>query len=180
MAGNVNRGRVHVPILGLAFALALAACSDDPTSPPPIPIEETEFADELGIDLDQMTRLESGVYIQDIVVGEGLAPAEGDSVWVHYKLWLPDGFLVEDSREGGNEEPVRLLFRPLPLGPLIPGWVEGVKGMREGGTRKLVIPSELGYGEYGVRDSRGNFVIPPNANLVFEVELVQVKQPTDG
>ena len=180
MAGYENRSRVHAPILGLAFALALTACSEDLTAPPPIPIEETEFANELGIDLDQMTRLESGVYILDIVVGEGLTPTEGDSVWVHYKLWLPDGFLVEDSRAGDNEEPVGLLFRPLPLGPLIPGWVEGVKGMREGGTRKLVIPSHLAYGEYGVRGSRGDYIIPPNANLVFEVELVQVKTPGGG
>ncbi|MFS8638607.1 MAG: FKBP-type peptidyl-prolyl cis-trans isomerase, partial [Gemmatimonadota bacterium] len=66
------------------------------------------------------------------------------------------------------------------LGPLIPGWVEGVKGMREGGTRKLVIPSHLAYGEYGVRGSRGDYIIPPNANLVFEVELVQVKTPGGG
>jgi peptidylprolyl isomerase len=179
MAGNERRGRVQAPILGLAFALALAACSEDPTGPPPIPIEETAFASELGIDLDQMTRLESGVYILDIVVGEGLTPTEGDSVWVHYKFWLPDGHLVEDSRETRGGEPVGVLFLPPPGGRLILGMVYGMEGMREGGTRKMVVPSALAFGEYGLRDLSGNYAVPPNTNLVFEVELVEVKPPPE-
>lgn len=173
----MNRARVRTPILGLALALGLAACSGDPTGPRPIPIEETVFAGFLGIDLSKMTRLETGVYIQDIVVGEGDAAAVGDTLTVHYSLWLPDGRLIQDSRAIGDE-PVELVLVGPPQG-VIPGWVDGIPGMREGGTRKLVIPYDRAYGPYDVRDRNGTVVIPAYSNLVFEVELVEVKRPAE-
>lgn len=172
----MKHGRIHARLLGLGIALALAACSSEPTGPRPVPIEETHFAPSLGIDLAAMTRLETGVYIQDRVVGEGVAAEEGDSLWVHYQLWLPDGTLIQNSKEINKDEPVPLVLVGPPRG-VIAGWVDGIPGMRVGGTRLLVVPSERGYGSTAMRDGRGNVIIPAYSNLVFEVELVDVRRP---
>ena len=107
-----------------------------------------------------MTELE----IVDQIVGEGEEAVAGQTVEVHYTGWLADGTQFDSSHD--RNETFR--FR-LGAGEVIPGWDQGVAGMKVGGLRKLTIPPELGYGERGA----GN-VIPPNATLIFKVELVSV------
>ena len=105
----------------------------------------------------------TGLVIEDVVVGSGPeAMGPGQFVTVHYTGWLTDGTEFDSSRR--RDEPFGF---PLGVGYVIPGWDQGVVGMRVGGKRKLTIPPELGYGERGAGG-----VIPPNATLVFEVELL--------
>jgi FKBP-type peptidyl-prolyl cis-trans isomerase len=107
----------------------------------------------------------TGLVIEDVVVGRGPeAKGPGQFVTVHYTGWLTDGTEFDSSRP--RNEPFGF---PLGVGYVIPGWDQGVVGMRVGGKRKLTIPPELGYGTRGAGD-----VIPPNATLVFEVELVEL------
>ena len=108
----------------------------------------------------------TGLKITDIVVGTGATPKTGQMVTVHYTGTLGDGTKFDSSLD--RNQP--FVF-PIGMGRVIKGWDEGVMGMRVGGKRKLVIPPELGYGTRGA----GNGVIPPNATLIFEVELLYVK-----
>lgn len=124
----------------------------------------TEYAGTLDVNLDRMNETESGLHWQTLEKGEGETAESGDTVLVHYTGWLSEGTRFDSSRDRG--EPFRFL---LGAGRVIPGWDEGVTGMKEGETRRLVIPPALGYGERGAGD-----VIPPDATLVFEVELVEV------
>ena len=103
--------------------------------------------------------------IEDLKVGSGDEAISGKSVNVHYTGWLTNGKEFDSSRKSGQP----FTFQ-LGAGQVIPGWDQGVAGMKVGGKRKLTIPSHLAYGEHGA----GN-VIPPNATLVFEVELLEVK-----
>ncbi|GAB2180241.1 FKBP-type peptidyl-prolyl cis-trans isomerase [Denitratisoma sp. agr-D3] len=108
------------------------------------------------------TTTDSGLVIEEIVVGEGDVAEVGHQVSVHYTGWLTDGQKFDSSLD--RDEPFEF-----PLGKrwVIAGWDEGVQGMKVGGKRKLTIPPELGYGPRGAGG-----VIPPNATLVFEVELL--------
>jgi FKBP-type peptidyl-prolyl cis-trans isomerase len=106
----------------------------------------------------------SGLKYQDLKEGTGEAAKSGDTVEVHYTGWLKDGKKFDSSLD--RNEPFR--FR-LGAGMVIKGWDEGVAGMKAGGKRKLTIPPELGYGKRGA----GN-VIPPDAELTFEVELLKI------
>jgi FKBP-type peptidyl-prolyl cis-trans isomerase len=113
----------------------------------------------------------SGLGIDDRVTGSGDTARAGQSVTVHYTGWLHDpnapdgrGRRFDSSKDRG--EPFEFA---LGAGQVIPGWDEGVQGMRVGGTRVLVIPPHLGYGRRGAGG-----VIPPDATLVFEVELLAV------
>jgi FKBP-type peptidyl-prolyl cis-trans isomerase FkpA len=106
----------------------------------------------------------SGLVIEDIKQGEGAVAASGANVQVHYTGWLTDGTKFDSSKDRG--QPFR--FR-LGGGQVIRGWDEGVAGMQVGGVRRLTIPPELGYGARGAGG-----VIPPNATLVFEVELLGI------
>jgi FKBP-type peptidyl-prolyl cis-trans isomerase FkpA len=141
-------------LLLLGLALAIAACGSD----------RLTFAPQLDVDLDRMTRTESGLYYEDMVEGDGEEASRGDRILAHYEGWLADGTLFDSSRGG---DPIEVT---LESPGLIQGWVEGIPGMRVGGVRKLVIPPELAYGSRGAGG-----VIPPNATLVFEVELVAVR-----
>jgi FKBP-type peptidyl-prolyl cis-trans isomerase len=142
-------------LLACALPLLAAACgSDSPTS-----IEDTEFASSLGVDLSTMTRTSTGLYYRDISVGTGAVVANGKTLGVYYQGWLPSGSRF-DFRTSGDPYPF-----VLGSGSVIRGWDQGIAGMRVGGKRQLVIPPSLGYGAAG-RDP-----IPPNAVMVFEVEV---------
>ena len=104
----------------------------------------------------------SGLVYEDTVVGEGAEAQAGQFVTVHYTGWLTNGSKFDSSKD--RNDPFQF---PLGRGHVIKGWDEGVQGMKIGGTRKLTIPAELGYGARGAGG-----VIPPNATLVFEVELL--------
>jgi FKBP-type peptidyl-prolyl cis-trans isomerase FkpA len=106
----------------------------------------------------------TGLIVDEVVVGKGALAESGQSVQVHYTGWLTDGTKFDSSKDRGDP----FVF-PLGAGHVIKGWDEGVQGMKVGGTRKLTIPPELGYGARGAGG-----VIPPNATLVFEVELLGV------
>jgi len=108
------------------------------------------------------TTTASGLVIEEITIGDGATAEVGQTVSVHYTGWLTDGQKFDSSLDR-NEA-----FE-FPLGKrwVIAGWDEGVQGMKIGGKRKLTIPPELGYGPRGAGG-----VIPPNATLVFEVELL--------
>jgi len=106
----------------------------------------------------------SGLIIEELTVGDGLIAAAGQSVSVHYTGWLTDGTQFDSSKD--RDEPFEF---PLGARHVIAGWDEGVQGMKVGGRRKLTIPPDLGYGARGA-----GRVIPPNATLVFEVELLAV------
>jgi FKBP-type peptidyl-prolyl cis-trans isomerase len=107
----------------------------------------------------------SGLQYADLAVGNGPAPDTGQRVVVHYTGWLTDGTKFDSSVDRGM--PFEF---DLGKGNVIKGWDEGVAGMRIGGKRKLIIPPDLGYGARGAGG-----VIPPNATLVFDVELLGVK-----
>jgi FKBP-type peptidyl-prolyl cis-trans isomerase FkpA len=110
------------------------------------------------------TTTASGLTIEDVTVGSGAVAAAGQKVKVHYTGWLTNGTKFDSSKDRGD--PFEF---PLGAGRVIKGWDEGVQGMKIGGTRKLTIPPALGYGARGAGG-----VIPPNATLVFEVELLGV------
>ena len=110
------------------------------------------------------TQTPSGLGIEEIVVGEGKVAEAGQRVTVHYTGRLTDGSKFDSSKD--RNDPFEFW---LGKGQVIRGWDEGVQGMKVGGTRKLTIPPQLGYGARGAGG-----VIPPNATLVFEVELLGV------
>ena len=138
--------RIAISILA-AVAFALVACSDDGDS---------------GDNGDRPTVETPSVQITDTVVGTGDAVQAGDTITVHYTGTLADGTEF-DSSVGG--EPITFS-----LDGVIQGWQEGIPGMHPGGKRRLVIPSELGYGEAGFGD-----LIPPGAELTFDVELISIQ-----
>ncbi len=110
----------------------------------------------------------SGLQYEDVVPGGGDEAGKGDEVRVHYTGWLYEngaaGRKFDSSRDRGDP-----FSFPLGEGHVIRGWDEGVAGMKVGGTRRLIIPPDLGYGARGAGG-----VIPPNATLLFEVELLDV------
>ena len=107
---------------------------------------------------------ESNLVIEEIVIGDGDEAQAGRVVSVHYTGWLTDGVKFDSSVD--RNEPFDF---PLGRGYVIRGWDEGVAGMKVGGKRKLTIPPEMGYGARGAGG-----VIPPNATLLFEVDLLAV------
>jgi FKBP-type peptidyl-prolyl cis-trans isomerase FkpA len=102
--------------------------------------------------------------IEELAVGTGTEAVAGKRVGVHYTGWLTDGTKFDSSVDRGDP----FVFK-LGAGQVIKGWDQGVAGMKIGGKRKLTIPPDLGYGARGAGG-----VIPPNATLVFEVELLTV------
>jgi FKBP-type peptidyl-prolyl cis-trans isomerase FkpA len=111
------------------------------------------------------TPLPNGIEFIDIQVGTGDQALAGKLVTVHYTGWLTDGKKFDSSRDHN-----RPFDFQLGAGNVIRGWDEGVQGMRVGGQRRLIIPPSLGYGQRGAPGA-----IPPNATLIFDVELLKVQ-----
>ncbi len=147
-------------ILSVAGLVGLAACSPGENGQ-----SEVEFAPDLEVVVDSLLETSSGLRYQDLVIGQGEEATSGKEVVVHYTGWLADGSKFDSSVDHGRPFPFKL-----GTGGVIPGWDEGVAGMKVGGKRKLVIPPALGYGRDGYPP-----VIPPNATLVFDVELMEVR-----
>lgn len=108
----------------------------------------------------------SGLKYIDLVVGKGASPVKGKQVKVHYTGTLENGKKFDSSVD--RNEPFVFVIG---VGQVIPGWDEGVMSMKVGGKRKLIIPAKLGYGAAGAGG-----VIPPNATLLFDVELLDVQR----
>lgn len=113
-----------------------------------------------------MTTTASGLKYVDLVVGKGASPVQGKQVKVHYTGTLENGTKFDSSVD--RRQPFSFVIG---VGQVIKGWDEGVMGMKVGGKRKLVIPANLGYGARGAGG-----VIPPNATLLFDVELLDVQK----
>jgi FKBP-type peptidyl-prolyl cis-trans isomerase FkpA len=148
-----------VPLLAalLLFAAACGGGDEEPRG------EGGGGGDAGGCETGVSTTTDSGLEYEEIECGDGAEVARGDTIVVHYTGTLEDGEEFDSSRGG---EPAQFTLEP---GGLIEGWVEGIPGMKEGGRRKLTIPPELGYGEAGYPPA-----IPPDATLVFDVEVVEV------
>lgn len=106
----------------------------------------------------------SGLQYADAVIGTGASPVDGQIVVVHFVGWLDDGVKFDSTRDRGKP-----FGFPLGSGQVIRGWDEGVRGMKVGGKRRLIVPPALGYGEKGIPP-----IVPPNARLVFDIELMRV------
>jgi hypothetical protein len=145
-----------------AFLLLVVACAGD-AEPDGGQVART-YAAGLDVDLARMDVRPGGLHIHDIVVGTGDPAEPGQIVVVHYTGWLPDGTEFDSSRNRG--QPFEVMIG---TGNVIAGWDEGIPGMRPGGRRQLVIPPDMAYGATGAGG-----VIPPNATLVFDVELLEV------
>ena len=153
-------------VVMFVFGGVIGACGKSATEPEVElqVIEETAFAASLGIDLSAMTRLESGVYVQDLVVGTGPAAVFGTTVSFNLTGWLSDG--TQWTRATENLE--------LGLTPTIAGIEGAVFLMPQGGVRLALIPPGRAYGSLPRLDASGNVVVPAGSILVFEIELVSV------
>ena len=159
------------------LAVAVAACSGDaPTATPVATTTATPVATDTATPTPEIpslppsapVRSESGLVSMDLVIGTGAVAEPGSLVTVHYTGKLPDDTVFDSSLERG--EPFQF---PLGGGMVIDGWEEGIAGMKVGGKRFLIIPPDLAYGDRAV-----GALIPPNATLIFEVELLDVsRQP---
>ena len=154
------------PLLMLALGVAVSACQrkvEEPESRVIVPVPSSETA-SASATASAGAAKPAGLVKEDIKVGTGPEAKAGDRVSVHYTGTLTDGTKFDSSRD--RNEPFEFA---LGAGQVIKGWDQGVVGMRKGGKRKLTIPSELGYGASGSPPK-----IPPNATLVFDVELLSI------
>ncbi len=149
------------PVLLLAIAGCLPNDSTDVEIPDPIDITAQTWGSSLNISLAAFTKLPSGVYILDTQVGTGPTLSGLPTVRVFYT-----GYLANGARFDGNVGAASPAV--FSLTQLIQGWQTGMQGMKVGGRRRLLIPSSLGYGPSGTGP------IPPNANLVFDIELTGI------
>jgi peptidylprolyl isomerase len=173
-----NVARRPLAVCALTLIVALAACGggSPAVGAPPTPatatptsaagtelprtdiVQRTTFDPSLGVHLDQMVRRASGLYVQDLAVGKGAIALTDESVVVRYVGWLPNGKQFDAGEitvKIGSNSTIR-------------AWEEGLLGMRVGGRRRLVVPPAMGYGGAGAGE------IPPNAVLVFEMEMESV------
>ena len=149
--------------------LVAAACNNDITGlgPPSDPATET-FAASLGVNIPQMSKTTDGVYYRDLLAGTG--PTVSDSavsITVNYAGYLKDGKLFESKNN-----------IVLTLSTVVPGFRSGLLGAKEGGRRKLVIPSELGYGHVSRKNAENEIIIPRQSTLIFDIDVLKVTNPT--
>src|SRR5262245_21705023 len=148
---------VGLPLLILVARVGLFLLSDDKKKEEPEPEGE-------------LVTTESGLRYQDLKFGDGDAARKGDRVLVHYTGWLDKG-----GKKGKQFDSSHKSGQPLPvtigIGKVIKGWDEGLVGIKVGGKRRLMVPPDLAYGEGGYPPD-----IPPNAALIFDVELVKIAE----
>lgn len=125
--------------------------------------DQTLIAQNMTNSEEKVITTDSGLQYVDLIVGEGASPKQGQAVTVHYTGTLTDGKKFDSSRDRGKPFEFKI-----GISQVIKGWDEGVMSMKVGGRRKLIIPPELGYGSRGAGG-----VIPPNATLIFDVELLK-------
>lgn len=142
-------------VMLLLLAVVIPACAQKEPKP---------AVDKSAAAAANAVKTASGLSYVDLVAGTGPSPVAGKAVKVHYTGWLENGTKFDSSVDRG--EP--FIFN-IGAGQVIQGWDEGVMSMKVGGKRKLIIPSQLGYGSAGAGG-----VIPPDATLIFEVELLDV------
>lgn len=160
IAGMKNKRSSSLILVGVAAALLAAACGNDAPSTARRPV------DAAAAPITELQKI-------DVVKGAGEGISSGQQAVVHYTGWLYDpdapehkGKEFDSSRKNGR--PFRFVIGS---GGVIKGWEEGVQGMQPGGQRQLIIPSSLGYGESGA----GRGQIPPNATLLFDIELLAIE-----
>lgn len=156
--------RTLLRVIALVGTTSIGACSDS-LSPgsgvigtPSDPATDT-FAAALGVNLAAMTKKGDGLYIQDLVVGTGAEAVAGRTLGMVYSGWLANGTKFDSNVGGAN------FSFALGAGQVVAGWDQGIVGMKVGGKRRIIMGSALGYG------ASGSGPIPPNATLVFDVEL---------
>jgi peptidylprolyl isomerase len=156
-----KRRAATILVLMVAAALTFGCRkgSDQVSSAPGTPGDKASAMDET------MQKTASGLQYVDIKEGTGASPKTGQTAVVHYTGWLVDGKKFDSSKDRGQP-----FTFAVGRGQVIKGWDEGVATMKVGGVRKLIIPPELGYGARGAGG-----VIPPNATLTFEVELLEIR-----
>lgn len=148
--------RFKVSLASIALLVLVSGCLDSSGPGQAIPIEETTFASALGVNLAQSTKTQNGVYYRDITVGSGASVTNGNTLDVGYTGWLSSGFQFESNTYSFI----------LGTGNVIPGWHDGMQGMRVGGVRQIIIPPHMAYG------AMGSGPIPGNAVIVFRVEIL--------
>ena len=162
----------------VAVLATLAGCADEgPITPEAPDITTLVFATELNVDLSQMTLLSSGLYIRDLVTGEGARAGSQLGARFNYQGWLHDGTPVDKGLYPANQFlPGAFLgldgevYYLVGSGQTIAAWDIGLEGMRVGGTRQLVVPPKLAFGGNGSADGR----VPGNAVMVYVFELLAV------
>jgi peptidylprolyl isomerase len=160
------RNRISLMVLGFALAgLSLSGCAQSTSAgskPAAAAPARDIFATKPG---DKVGTTPGGVKYIEVKEGKGEGVAGGDRVFVLYTGWTTDGVEFDSSKQHGGDPLDFVVDTP----GMIQGWHEGLKGMKVGGTRKLLIPSDLAYGKKGRPP-----VIPPNADLIFEIELLKI------
>ena len=159
-AARRRNQRIVVGLIALLLIASIAYLALSSNNQP----QEQEGPPEIDQNIQTITTA-SGLQYQDISAGAGNEANPMDQVTVHYTGWLEDGTKFDSSVD--RNQPYQFT---LGTGNVIQGWDEGVAGMKEGGKRRLIIPPALGYGEGGSPP-----VIPPNATLIFDVELIQAQ-----
>jgi FKBP-type peptidyl-prolyl cis-trans isomerase len=154
---RATRGQATAAAAALAIVQAVVAGAQSQTpkpagGPPPLPAMVRWYEAPLGLKY------------ADIVVGKGPMPHDGQTAVMHFTGWLADGMQFDSSRD----RKMAFGFK-LGAGEVIKGWEDGVRGMREGGKRRLIVPPVLAYGETGIPG-----LIPPNATLTFDIELIRI------